>query len=199
MTLIFEGPDNCLKTTMIDFICNELYKNKHFLKIKTNSPPKFTSKIEYFNYNSKLVCDQLNIIKYASLNNINLIFDRSYIGEFVYGPLYRSKFYDETYKEFVKKTETKLLKNITNSIIVIKLIDNIDNLIKRDDKLSQRTEYGLTLYQNEIDLFAQLNLLTKLKIVTFDLIDYYVNDTVIDINRLALDIKNKINEYVQSV
>lgn len=60
-------------------------------------------------------------------NNYNFILDRSYLGEFIYSPLYRG--YDADY---VFDYEKELLPKIDN-IVLIMLTDDIENCLKRDD------------------------------------------------------------------
>jgi len=124
MLIIFEGPDNVGKTTQIELLRNYFaQKGKSFIITKSSnyknvSPEKHK---------------QLCIKEYKTIFNlgktIDIIADRLHGGEYVYGPIYRG--YDGNY-----------VFNFENhKSFLIVLIDNPENLIKRDDGLSFSTEY----------------------------------------------------------
>jgi len=124
MLIIFEGPDNVGKTTQIELLRNYFaQKGKSFIITKSSnyknvSPEKHK---------------QLCIKEYKTIFNlgktIDIIADRLHGGEYVYGSIYRG--YDGNY-----------VFNFENhKSFLIVLIDNPENLIKRDDGLSFSTEY----------------------------------------------------------
>jgi len=125
MLIIFEGPDNVGKTTQIELLRNYFAKKgKPFIITKSSNYKNVTPE------EHKKLC----IKEYKTIFNlgktIDIIADRLHGGEYVYGPIYRG--YDGNY-----------VFNFENhKSFLIVLIDNPENLIKRDDGLSFSTDYN---------------------------------------------------------
>ena len=147
MILIFEGPDNSGKGTLISNI-KTYYKNISFHTLHYSNIKGFTSD-ESIKYGKKLYFEMFKIIEFCANQNISLICDRSHIGEVVYGPIYRN--YDGNYI-FDIENEFKN-KYIWRNINLITLYDSPENLIKRDDGLSFSIE--INKKQQEIDNFVK--------------------------------------------
>jgi len=124
MLIIFEGPDNVGKTKQAELLRNYFAKKgKPFIITKSSNYKNVTPE------EHKKLC----IKEYKTIFNlgktIDIIADRLHGGEYVYGPIYRG--YDGNY-----------IFNFENhKAFLIVLIDNPENLIKRDDGLSFSTDY----------------------------------------------------------
>jgi len=177
MIIIFEGPDNVGKGTQINLLrtyFGNINKITHIIKysnILTENIYEY-SKIQYN--------EMFKIMKKLN-DNFYLIFDRSHIGENVYSPIYRN--YNG---EYIYDIEKKYIKsNFWNSIFLITLYDEPENLIKRDDGLSFSIK--LEKKQKEIDLFInstkQSNINKKL---------------LLNCNKMSINIiHNKIIEFLK--
>jgi len=133
MVVIFEGPDNVGKGTQIRNIFQELSKSKpthtlHYSGIKrdfSEDALKDSKKI----YKSMFRLLNQNYIQ------SNFILDRSHLGEYVYGHLYRK--YDPSY---IFDLEKSIFPGMMSQTYLLMFIDNPMNLIKRDDGLSLSTK-----------------------------------------------------------
>lgn len=172
MLIIFEGLDRCGKDTQIRLLQKHFYPNKMFHHIHCSG---FT--------NNNITSEQhlsKNIVYYKQMfdiilksSNFNFILNRSHLGEYVYGPLYRN--YDASY---IWELENYFIKNYKNDIYLFVLIDDICNLIHREDGKSFSTnEFNK---QNEIDLFTSVYKKSNIK------------------NKLLINIKNKNIETVHT-
>lgn len=146
--IIFDGPDNVGKTTQIkllmqNLICNPTYIN-YFPHING------ITQQESNNYNIILYNDMFTLMNKAFDKNRNLIFDRSYISEFVYGKLYRNQ--NTEYIFHIEANGLHYLKNKL-SIFLIIFIDNYKNLINRED--------GNSFSINEKDKINEIKLFKK--------------------------------------
>lgn len=133
---IIEGPDNVGKTTLIQNIKNRFndytFHALHYSNVKQRSTPVIIQ------YNLKLYIEMFDLMSTINDSKIasGVICDRSHLGEMVYGPIYR-----EYSGEYVLDIEEEYSKNdFWNSVFLITLYDEPENLIKRDDGLSFTTE-----------------------------------------------------------
>jgi thymidylate kinase len=132
--IICDGPDNVGKGTLIKNIQN--YFNDYTLHVLHYSNVKFPS-VCFLQQSTKLYIEMFQFMKYVNRSKKSgVICDRSHLGEMIYGPIYRN--YDGEYVLDIEKKFSKY-KNFWNKIILITLIDNPENLIKRDDGLSFST------------------------------------------------------------
>jgi thymidylate kinase len=172
--IIFEGPDNVYKSTNVKNLfhyftseklepCNILHYNG--IKILDQSGLELNRE-QYLN--------MFNLIKYHIDNNINLILDRSHIGEMVYSH-YRN--YDGSY---IYELEEKFKYICSKAeIYIILLIDSPENLINREDGDSITIDYKHK--KAEIEKFKEAVDRSIFKDITIN-----VN------NKSPLDIKNEI-------
>lgn len=159
--VIIEGPDNVGKTTLIQNLKNH-YNNYtlhsvHYSNVRQNSPEKVIE------YSTKLYTEMFqSMFEMSKYDKAGMIFDRSHLGEMVYGPIYR----DYT-GEYVIDIERKFthVHPIWDNLFLITLYDEPENLIMRDDGLSFSTD--LIKKQNEINNFknAHTNSLIKHKLL----------------------------------
>jgi len=150
---MFSGPDRTGKTTQIKNLKKyleekgELAHVLHYSNIKGNNIRERSE--EYYKQMFKL-------IKCATNNQINLIFDRCHDGEAVYGPIYRDYSGD-----FVYEIESAFGNKILQNIILFVFIDNPERLIGREDGESFTVE--LEKKKNEINKFIEFHDQSKIK------------------------------------
>ena len=127
--IIIEGTDNVGKDTVINQLLNK-YKD---VKVYHCEKPKSKDAIEAAKeqYNSFL-----SLAKESAKNNYsNVIHNRSWYGEYVYGVKYRNNDENEV-KESILEFEKIILNNIDDVCLIMLLSDNSDFLVKNDDGLS---------------------------------------------------------------
>lgn len=189
MNLIIEGLDNTGKSTLISNIQATIYNDW----IHKDYADKYTCNIlHYSNIKSdKLTPDEMRLVssfhyhngfdlmlKNDRVNNI-LIYDRFHLGEYVYSELYRE--YDGSY---IFDIEKKYIEIIDEDTYLIVIIDDVDNLIKRDDGLSFTTDK--VKKQWEIDRFKE----------AFDKSNFS-KKLLININDLSIsDVSKKVNDWI---
>lgn len=127
--IIIEGPDNVGKSTLIQGLKKVLtaitFHELHYSAVRglNSEQTKLKSK-HYYEQMFKLLS-----------SDINFIVDRSHIGEYVYGPMYRG--YLESDLEVYTEMEQAFVDNLDSpKTIIIYLEDSVENLVLRDDGLS---------------------------------------------------------------
>lgn len=125
--IIIEGPDNVGKSTLIKNIRQKLQDD--VFHVLHSTPIKLNSVNEYIDYSTKQVTSMFELMRFT---NENLIFDRSHLGELIYGNIYRG--YTGDFVIDIEKTYADYA--FFNHVYLITLIDTAENLIKREDGLS---------------------------------------------------------------
>jgi len=126
MIIIIEGLDGTGKSTVAEIICKYLKKNnkKHYLY--KGRPDWFNKKYDWLDYRTWAYTNYLTCLdfyyQYLKNNNINLINDRSYISEYVYGKTKRKYFSD-----WIDDVEDK----IKNDAILIYIYSSLEICIRR--------------------------------------------------------------------
>jgi thymidylate kinase len=148
MNFIFEGIDNVGKTTQIKMLLGELAKTAlvhtiHYQAIPGMKPKKAKE------YSLKLYMDMFSILIDRIPNYRYYILDRSHIGEFVYGHIYRK--YDPSYIFAIEDRFSML--PMWQQTYLITLLDHPEAVLSRDDGLSFTTE--VKKKQEEIDRFIE--------------------------------------------
>jgi len=148
MNFIFEGIDNVGKTTQIKLLLGELAKKAlvhviHYQAIPGMDPADAKM------YSSKLYMDMFSLIIDRIPNYRYYILDRSHIGEFVYGHIYRK--YDPSYIFAIEDKFSML--PMWNQTFLITLLDQPEAVISRDDGKSFSTE--IMKKKLEIDRFIE--------------------------------------------
>lgn len=134
--LIVEGPDNVGKTTLINNIKN--HYNDYTLHTIHYSNVKQSSTEDTIRYTEKLHSEMFRMMLNAVPNDKSgLIFDRSHLGEMVYGPIYRG--YTGEYVIDIERKFKHIL-SIWDNLLLITLVDTPERLIERDDGLSFSTD-----------------------------------------------------------
>lgn len=142
--IVIEGMDRCGKSSLANKLVSD-YGVQNYSIIHSGKPPKNLSKSELriwsFFYNKQLIEKSEQLLEFLDL----VILDRSYLGEYVYGSLYRGHDY---FNEDISSIEQFIQKPKSWSIMTF--VDSPDNLIHRDDGKSLsvdvdklRREFGL--------------------------------------------------------
>lgn len=170
--VIIEGCDNTGKSTLINNLKN--YYNKITLHNLHYSNVKQDNISEVIKYNKKLYNEMFELMTFELKNDkTGLIFDRSHLGEIVYGNIYRG--YSGDYVLDIEKKFNHIL-DVFENLFLITLVDEPENLISREDGLSFSVE--LDKKQRELELFDLAHTSSTIK------------------NKLIINIKNKDAEAV---
>jgi len=142
MIIILEGVDNTGKSTQIRNIKNyfndQVFITMCFGNVKQN---KISA---YKLYNQTAFNTITSVHTTLQQSGCNLILDRSHLGELVYSK-YRN--YDGQYIESIDEDIAK------HQSVLITLIDDVSNLLERDD--------GLSISVNEADKIYEINTFKK--------------------------------------
>lgn len=160
--IIIEGPDRCGKGTFIESIKNTIL-NSNIIHIHSSAPPKALDNNKKVLWSTEYNINLIDNVNILSKTNDIIILDRSYIGEYVYGTLYRNAEYTED--DFIEFEKEYLdIDNINFSLINFK--DNVNDLIIREDGKSASSFFhdkAKELKQIEIDMFDNLHKLSIVK------------------------------------
>lgn len=186
--IIFDGMDNCGKGTQIDKLKPYLYNNPLHILHYTNFPG-IKNKNDCLNYSYKVFEQSISFLNTNTKTNI--IYDRSYLDEYIYGQLYRNYTKDEA----IKQISVEKLLNIDNNLYLIMLVDtDINNLIKREDNKSQSGAKE-ELLKREYQLFKEVFNLSNIKQKIFiDIKNKSIND-VHNIIKQFLNLKETDKKY----
>jgi thymidylate kinase len=176
MFVIVEGPDRVGKDTLIqgikNYFTNLTFHELHYSAVKAQDVKE---------YSKKMYTEFFEILEMFNNKNMSCIANRSHIGEAVYGPIYR-KYSGDYIFDIEKEFKSK---DFFNKLNLIVLVDNPENLIKRDDGLSFSTplEKKETEIQHFKDAFIKSNIENKI---------------LININGLTIeDVRNKVIDFLQ--
>lgn len=153
--IIIEGTDNTGKDTQQNLIIEKV-NNLVFQKLHYSSLPFKDDKEKHISYSQKMYDDMFKLMIVSKDKDINLIFNRSHLGESVYSPLYR-----EYSGDYVFDIEKKYVKQLRKELYLITLTNDPHTILKRDD--------GLSFYGNEeevkaeVDGFNRAHRLSKIK------------------------------------
>tara|TARA_R100001443_G_scaffold82353_1_gene89311 strand:- start:581 stop:1174 length:594 start_codon:yes stop_codon:yes gene_type:complete len=153
--IIIEGTDNVGKDTQQNLIIERI-SNLVFHKLHYSSLPFRKDKDLHANYSKKMYRDMFEMMVACKDKNINLIFNRSHLGETVYAPLYRGYSGD-----YVLDIEKDYVKTLRENLYLITLVNDPHTILKRDD--------GKSFYGNEeevkaeVDGFTRAHRLSKIK------------------------------------
>jgi thymidylate kinase len=171
--IIFDGPDNVGKTTQIKMLMKHLIDRPTYVNYFPNIVG--ISNEQSFEYNKMLYEDMFLLMGQSLIVKRNLIFDRSYLSEFVYGKLYRDQEPRYVFNIEVNGYCQIDTKNMFNVFLIV-LIDDYKNLIKREDGNSFSIDENLK--RKEVNLFKKA-----------------YKESYID-NKILIDTKNKTIEKV---
>lgn len=138
MLIIIEGPDRVGKDTLISGLVSS--NLLIYPRVVHSSKPKEPTKSYYTEYYKDA---------YTKLNklSVDIIMNRSAIGEYVYGPMYRNNHYE--LNELVNHNDY-----VKDFVLVFTLIDKPETLLQREDGES----FGTTLEQKteEVNRFIEV-------------------------------------------
>ena len=146
--IIIEGTDNVGKDTQQDLIIKNM-SDHVFHKLHYSSLPFKDDKEKHATYSNKLYETMFQLMMKSKVGNlkddldINLIFNRSHLGESVYSPLYRGYSGD-----FVFDIEKKYTRALREDLYLITLTNDPHTILKRDD--------GKSFYGNEEEVKAEV-------------------------------------------
>ncbi len=153
--IIIEGTDNTGKDTQQNLIIKKV-NDLVFQKLHYSSLPFKDDEEKHISYSQKLYDDMFKLMIASKDKDINIIFNRSHLGESVYSPLYR-----EYSGDYVFDIEKRYVKQLREELYLITLTNDPHTILKRDD--------GLSFYGNEeevkaeIDGFNRAHRLSKIK------------------------------------
>ena len=176
--IIIEGTDNVGKDTQQDLIIEKL-NNLVFHKVHYSSLPFKEDKDKYATYSKKMYNDMFKMMVNCKDEDINIIFNRSHLGETIYSPLYRGYSGD-----YVFNIEKKYANILRKNLYLITLVNDPHTILKRDD--------GKSFYGNEeevkaeVDGFKRAHRLSKIK-----------NKQLINVGTMsAIEVSNLIYDFL---
>jgi len=180
--IIIEGTDNVGKDTQQNLIIERM-SNYVFHKLHYSSLPFRDDKQLHATYSKKMYDDMFKLMMASKDKDINLIFNRSHLGETVYSPLYRGYSGDYVF-DIEKKYTTALRENL----YLITLTNNPHNILKRDD--------GKSFYGNEEEVKAEIdgfNRAHKLSTIKNKLHIDVGNMSALEVSHLIISFLNREN------
>ena len=153
--IIIEGTDNTGKDTQQNLIIKKV-NDLVFQKLHYSSLPFKDDKEKHITYSQKLYNDMFKLMIASKDKDINIIFNRSHLGESVYSPLYR-----ESSGDYVFDIEKQYVHSLRKELYLITLTNDPHTILKRDD--------GKSFYGNEeevkaeVDGFNRAHRLSKIK------------------------------------
>ena len=153
--IIIEGTDNTGKDTQQNLIIEKLH-NLVFHKLHYSSLPFKDDVEKHVKYSTQMYDDMFKMMLNNNEDNINMIFNRSHLGESVYSPLYRGYSGD-----YIFDIEKKYAEKLRSKLYLITLTNDPHTILKRDDgKSFYGTEEEV---KAEIDGFNRAHRLSKIK------------------------------------
>lgn len=199
--VIFEGADNLGKSTIINALTEKYKADRDIMYMHFKNPPKdIENPLEY---QEQTFSEAMSKCTYMAITesmlkhtNKNIVFfDRSYFGEYVYGPIYRNENPDEIIK-IIKKIHEK---HGVFDIVVVHLEACAKFVINRDDNKSFTSNYDADLklktvekeLQSFNECFKKVNPANYIKINVEDYDNFY---NFRDIDDIIDEIISKIKE-----
>jgi thymidylate kinase len=153
--IIIEGTDNTGKDTQQNLIIEKL-NELVFHKVHYSSLPFKDDTDKHTAYSKQMYTDMFRMMMELKDKGINVIFNRSHLGETVYSPLYRGYSGD-----YVFDIEKQYVNALRENLYLITLTNDAHIIMDRDD--------GKSFYTNEeevkaeIDGFNRAHRLSKIK------------------------------------
>jgi thymidylate kinase len=153
--IIIEGNDNTGKDTQQNLIIEKL-NNLIFHKVHYSSLPFKNDVDKHTSYSKQMYTDMFRMMNECKDKDINIIFNRSHLGESVYSPLYRGYSGD-----YVFDIEKEYVNKLRENLYLITLTNDPQIIMSRDD--------GKSFYGNEeevkaeVDGFNRAHRLSKIK------------------------------------
>ncbi len=125
--IIIEGTDNTGKDTQQNLIIEKV-NNLVFHKVHYSSLPFKEDKNKHKSYSTQMYNDMFRMMMNSKDDGINIIFNRSHLGESVYAPLYRGYSGD-----FIFDIEEKYAEKLREDLYLITLVNDPSIIMARDD------------------------------------------------------------------
>lgn len=170
---IIEGQDRCGKTSLINVIRNKL-TNPKVLTIHSSKPPKVANVEEWSReYYKNLIntCIQLHS------EGFDIILDRAWLGEVVYGPIYRKTALT------LQELEYSLIGH-TDKFSLVVMTDSGENIAARSDGLSLSDD--IDKLNNERALFESATLSSII-----------ATKSIVNWSKVALYSSSKLNKIAE--
>ena len=145
--IIIEGTDNTGKDTQQNLIIEKV-NNLVFHKVHYSSLPFKEDKNKHKSYSTQMYNDMFRMMMNSKDDGINIIFNRSHLGESVYAPLYRGYSGD-----FIFDIEEKYAEKLREDLYLITLVNDPSIIMARDD--------GKSFYENEEEIKAECDGFTR--------------------------------------
>ena len=190
--IIIDGMDNTGKTTLINRITSvlqdQLDMNVNIIHLE--KPPKEIKKEDIPHYSHMYYTDilvkQLNTLYNSDMYDY-IILDRGWISEYVYGPLYRNRTYQEITEDNIVM-DYKISKIFgKENIFLYVLIGDPQFLLEHEDNLSLSNS-NKELINKEYDLFLQAFYMSLLK-----------NKELINVNNGKTEYKEYLHNIFNSI
>lgn len=150
--VIIEGTDNIGKDTII----SKLLEDYNVATVIHCSSPKSKDPIQAAKEQDRLFNTQILNVITNKYNSDVVIFNRSFIGEYVYGVLYRNRNNIETLV-MINKLEDLLNTYIdSKDLIYIQLLSSSTKLMQRNDDNKSLSEGDVEYMEQEISLFKEV-------------------------------------------
>lgn len=128
MNFIFEGCDNTFKTTTLNAVQKKLVRaGKETMRLNSSGIASVELTDRYYTDMGRIMHNE---------PNISFLVDRAWLGEEVYGPMYRNRKLEDI-REFNRQLENNLTKN---NCVIVYLYNDAEYLISHDDGLSFTTD-----------------------------------------------------------
>jgi len=170
--IILEAPDRCGKDTQQELIIKNM-PDRVFHKMHYSALP-FKDREKHITHSSQLYDQLLRSMLAFSEQGISAIFNRSYLSETIYAPLYRGYSGD-----YVFDIEKRYTTQLADQLYLITMVNDPAILMSRDDGKSQHG--SLEDIQAEVDGFVRAHHKSSIK------------------NKLLIDVKDMSPEEVSAV
>lgn len=188
-----EGPDRCGKTTLVRKFL-EWYKDYpfhilHYSYVPGLNGPQMLER-------SKELLKEFFFLN-RGLNNYNMVFDRTPIGEYVYGSIYRNVDTSSIIRmvnEEIKKNENYFF--YQTEVLLVVLIDKPERIVSRDDGLSFTDDVDVISKEVKgfIDLFYSIQIPNKILISGENGLDFVLDNIKRFLENWNLVVKNQFNQ-----
>jgi thymidylate kinase len=146
MIIIFEGPDRTGKDTQIQLLQSHFVKVDHMFHVLHYSGFKGVTNKKAFQFSKAYYQSMFEMLNHLDCY-YNLILNRSHLGEYVYGQMYRG--YSGNYVFNIEKDFMDMMADM----YLFVFFDKPENLIKRDDDNSFTTD--IAKKTEEIERFQE--------------------------------------------
>lgn len=144
MIYVVEGLDRCGKSSFIDILRSHI-ENPLLLVIHSGKPPRNVDPKKWsIDYYDQLICRAIHL----NSEGYDIILDRAWLGEMVYGPIYRNTHIDQSHIEEHLFLFEHLFK-------IFLFVDSPENALSREDgnSISDKIEHKRQEIESFIDAF----------------------------------------------